>query len=160
MTTLAAGDILFVDTNVFLTATDASRPRHRDAMRLFDEAYAQGVHLAVSGQIFREYLVVATRPSEANGLGLNVGDAIANVNEFLRLTHSYDETEEVARRLRHLAVTYSLHGKVLHDANVVATMTANGISVLVTQNLGDFVRFDEIQAVALEDVSLGGGVHA
>ena len=158
--TPTAGDVLFVDTNVLLTATDASRPRHRDAVRLFNEAHAQGVHLAVSGQIFREYLVVATRPSEANGLGLNVGDAIANVNEFLRLTHSCDETEEVARRLRQLAVTYSLHGKVLHDANIVATMTANGISVLVTQNLDDFTRFDEIGAVALEEVSLGGGARA
>lgn len=27
----AAGDILFVDTNVLLTATDESRPHHRSA---------------------------------------------------------------------------------------------------------------------------------
>ena len=157
--TPAPGDILFVDTNVLLTATDASRPRHRDAIRLFNEADRHGIHLAVSGQIFREYLVVATRPLEANGLGLNVGDAIANVNEFLRLTHSYDETDEVARRLRHLAVVYNLRGKVLHDANLVATMTVNGISILVTQNLDDFARFDEIEAIALEDVSPVGGAH-
>lgn len=153
--TPTAGDILFVDTNVLLTATDDSRPRHRDAIRLFNEAEAQGVHLAVSGQIFREYLVVATRSWDANGLGLDVRDAVANVNEFLRRTHAYGETEEVARRLRQLALTYSLSGKVLHDANIVATMTVNGISVLVTQNLADFARFKEIEAVGLENVSLG-----
>ena len=154
--TPTAGDVLFVDTNVLLTATDTSRPRHPDAMWLFDDAGARGVHLAVSGQVLREYLVVATRPPNANGLGLNSVDAIANVNEFVRLTHSCDETEEVGRRLRQLALTYSLRGKVLHDANIVATMTANGISVLVTQNVDDFARFDEIDAVTLEDISLGG----
>ncbi len=50
------GDVLFLDTNVLLTATDSSRPEHRDAMRLLNEAGGRGLHLAVSGQIFREYL--------------------------------------------------------------------------------------------------------
>lgn len=155
--TPTAGDVLFVDTNVLLIATDASRRWHEEAMRLFTDADSRGVHLAVSGQVFREYLVVATRPREANGLGMKVEDAIANVNEFVRLTHSYDETEKVARRLRQLALTYGLRGKVLHDANIVATMTVNDISVLVTQNLDDFARFDEIEGVALDEVSLDGG---
>ena len=67
----AAGDILFVDTNVLLTATDESRPQHRDAGRLFGESGLHGLHLAASGQILREYLVVATRPPDTNGLGLH-----------------------------------------------------------------------------------------
>ena len=151
---LTAGDVLFVDTNVLLTATDESRPQHRDAERLFSESGLHGLHLAVSGQILREYLVVATRPLDTNGLGLQVREATANVNEFLRCIHLYDETEEVARRLRQLALTFGLHGKRLHDANVVATMATHGIRVLVTQNPRDFAPFDEIDLMTVADIAI------
>ena len=134
---LAAGDILFVDTNVLLTATGESRPQHRDA-----------------GRLLGEYLVVATRPLDANGLGLHVRDAMANVSEFLRYVHLYDESEEVARRLRQLGLTYALHGKRLHDANIVATMSIHGIRALVTQNPGDFAPFDEIDLVTFADIAV------
>ena len=146
------GDVLFLDTNVLLTATDSSRTEHGEAIRLLNEAGGRGLHLAVSGQIFREYLAVATRPLDANGLGMTVGDAIANVNEFLRRAQSYDENEEVARRLRQLALTYDVHGKRLHDANIVATMVAHGIRTLVTQNAADFASFDEIETVTVAGV--------
>ena len=149
-----AGDILFVDTNVLLTATDESRPQHRDAGRLLGEAGRHGLHLAASGQILREYLVVATRPPDTNGLGLQVHDAVANVSEFLRYLHLYDETEEVARRLHQLGPTYGLHGKRLHDANVVATMAIHGIRALVTQNPDDFAPFDEIELVMIADIAI------
>ena len=59
-----AGEILFVDTNVLLTATDELRPHHQAAQRLIAESGARGVHLAVSGQILREYLVDATPRGE------------------------------------------------------------------------------------------------
>ena len=98
-----AGEILFLDTNVLLTATDELRAQHRAAQGLITESGARGIHLAASGQILREYLVVATRPREANGLGLDVKDAVGNVNQFLRHLHLYDENEEVTRRLRRLA---------------------------------------------------------
>ena len=148
-----AGDTLFVDTNVLLTATDESRPQHQDAGRLLNESGHRGLHLAASGQILREYLVVATRPLETNGLGLQVRDATANVTEFLRCIHLYDETEEVARRLRQLGLSYGLRGKRLHDANIVATMSIHGIRALVTQNPGDFATFDEIDLLTVADIA-------
>ena len=148
-----AGEILFVDTNVLLTATDESRSQHQAAGELLGGAGHRGWHLAANGQILREYLVVATRPQEVNGLGLQVADATANVREFLRSIHLYDETEEVARRLHLLAARHALHGKRLHDANIVATMSVHGIRALVTQNPGDFAPFDEIDLVTIADAS-------
>ena len=150
----AAGDILFVDTNVLLTATDESRPHHRDAGRLLGESGTRGIHLAASGQIVREYLVVATRPLDANGLGLPVRDATANVSEFLRCIQIYDETEEVAGRLRQLGLTHGLHGKRLHDANIVATMSTHGIRALIAENPDDFALFDEIDLVTVADAAI------
>ena len=72
-----AGDILFVDTDVLLAATDESLPQHREAGRLLSQSGLHGVHLAASGQNLREYLFVATRPPDTNGPGLQVRDAMA-----------------------------------------------------------------------------------
>ena len=146
------GDTLFVDTNVLLTATDASRLLHREAMQLLAGSVIQGLRLATSGQVLREYLVVATRPADVNGLGLSIEDATANVNEFLHSLNMYDETDEVSSRLRQLALTHDLRGKRLHDANIVATMEAHGIRALVTQNAGDFAPFEDVAIMSISDV--------
>ena len=147
------GEAAFVDTNVLLTATDESRPHHRMAQRLLSESAANGLRLAASGQILREYLVVATRPVDANGLGLGVPAVAANVEEFLRHLHLHDETAEGARRLRRLTVRHGVRGKRLHDANIVAAMSAHRIAANLTQNRGDFVRFEGIRSVAIPEAT-------
>lgn len=150
---LTVGDLLFIDTNVLLTATDESRPNHEAARRLIARAHGQALHLAASGQVLREYLVVATRPVEVNGLGLDSRDAIGNLSEFLRFVRLYDETEAVADRLRQLGLTHGLRGKRYHDANIVATMTVHGIHALVTENAHDFAPFLDIEVLSITDVA-------
>ena len=149
-----AGNCLFVDTNVLLTATDDSRQLHSEAMQLLADSTSQSLRLAASGQVVREYLVVATRPIEVNGLGLSIQDAEANVNELLRCIKLYDETEEVSRHLRQLAITHSLRGKRLHDANIIATMAVHGISTLLTQNGDDFAPFEDIAVVTIAEITV------
>ena len=51
-----------------------------------------------------------------------VRNATANASEFLRCIRLYDETGAVAGRLRQLGLICGLHGKRLHDANIVATI--------------------------------------
>lgn len=55
-----------------------------------------------------------------------------------------DETDQTARRLRDLLRTHGLQGKQIHDANLVATMLANGVETIVTQNPGDFRAFEGV----------------
>ena len=150
---MMAGSQLFVDTNVLLTATDKSRPLYAAATRILDGSLGQDLQLAVSGQVLREYLVVATRPTEVNGLGLSVPDALANIEEFAHHLNLYDETVAVSTRLRQLALDHDLRGKRLHDANIVATMAVHGIPTLLTQNGDDFAPFRDIVIVAIPDVT-------
>ncbi|MDR1214562.1 MAG: hypothetical protein LBK54_10865 [Propionibacteriaceae bacterium] len=56
---------IFVDTNVFLAATDPHRQSHQAALTFLQEGEDT---LFMSPQILREYLVVATRLSAVNGL--------------------------------------------------------------------------------------------
>ena len=153
---LMAGEILFVDTNVLLTATDTSGPRHGEATALLNKSAESGIHFVVSGQVLREYLVVATRPMDVNGFGLRTRDALDNVREFLRCVHLCDENEATARTLRDFALRYDLQGKRLHDANIVATMVTHGIRTLVTQNADDFACFAEIELLGVGDVPSDG----
>ena len=145
------GEILFVDTNVFLTATDRTRSQHVIARSLLTEAGTGEFQLALSGQVLREYLVVATRPVEANGLGLSTRDALRNVEIFASPPFAFcDEPESVSHHLVQLTRRYELAGRRIHDANIVATMTAHGIARLITQNVRDFEQMAEIEVCDLQ----------
>ncbi|UCF98503.1 MAG: sulfatase-like hydrolase/transferase [Spirochaetaceae bacterium] len=47
---------------------------------------------------------------------------------------------------------YRLSGTHIHDANVVAALSAHGLSKLVTENQGDFSLFSEVETVGLSDI--------
>lgn len=138
---------VLLDTNVLLEATTPARAHHRAARRVLDDWPNRGVQLCVSGQILREYLVVATRDPGVNGLGLAVGDALANVAAFTGRCRFLAEGREVAERLGRLLREARCSGKQVHDANVVATCLAHGVDSLVTANLRDFERFRNLVEV-------------
>ena len=139
----------FLDTNILLTATDESRENHISAKNLISSFGKSGRMGSISGQVAREYLVVATRPLRVNGFGLQTSDALRNLDYFLSFLGILDETTDTAIQLRKLAEKYNLNGKRIHDANIVATMMTHGIKQLITENPADFSCFTEIQLLAI-----------
>ena len=56
--------------------------------------------------------------------------------------------------LENLLQNFSVAGKQVHDANIVATMQLHGIRHLLTNNGEDFARFSQlITVVPLEEIS-------
>jgi predicted nucleic acid-binding protein len=149
---IPAGELLFLDTNVLVAATDESRPFHAVARKLIAHGRSVGLHGATSGQVIREYLVVATRPLSANGLGLSPADALGNVEKMTRHLQFCEESESVSLRLRRLAGAGQISGKAIHDANIVATLMEQGIDLLATENPEDFSGYPEIGMVRLSEV--------
>jgi predicted nucleic acid-binding protein len=139
---VAVPDRVMLDTNVLLAATDESRAEHRDALKILNDWAAGHTDLCTSGQILREYLSVATRSPEQNGLGLNLADALGNVRAIRGRTTLLAEDSKVADRLLGLLADVECRGKQVHDANLVATMLVHGIGAVVTMNLEDFARFE------------------
>jgi predicted nucleic acid-binding protein len=135
-------DRAMLDTNVFLAATDEGRAEHREALTVVNDWATGGTTLCTSGQILREYLSVATRPVERNGLGLTLPDALGNVRAIRGRTSFLAEDSRVADRLLGLLADVECGGQRVHDANVVATMLVHGIGTVVTMSTGDFARFD------------------
>lgn len=148
--TIKAGEHVFLDTNVLLCASDASRDQHIHALRLLSEAGESGFHLLISGQILREYLVVATRPIGLNGLGMTSDEALRNIEQVKHRTGLIEETAQTAERLQSLVRRHTLQGKRIHDANVVATMACRGIKILITGNRRDFEGVDSIRIFDIE----------
>lgn len=129
---------VFLDTNVLLEATDTARAHHAIAHRIFSTWPERGIDLSVSGQVLREYLVVATRPRESNGLGLGSVEALENVRRFRSRAAICPETEQVFGLLQQLAGRLQTQGKKFHDLNIAATALATGLKTIVTANPRDF----------------------
>ena len=136
-------DRVLLDTNVLLAATDETRTEHGDALETINIWPASGMVLYCSGQILREYLAVATRPVDLNGLGMSRTDAVSNVRALRSRLNLLAEDVKVSDRLLQLLDAVDCTGKQLHDANVVATMLVHGIDTVVTINVGDFARFED-----------------
>ena len=143
-----SGELVFLDTNILLSATDRGRPSHTAAQSVFPQALTAGVHLAISGQVLREYLVASTRPLSANGLGLGLSDAVHNVNTFRRRAVFLEESETVADELLRLLGSADVSGKRVHDANIVATMATHNVALLLTENPDDFAVFSGIDTLS------------
>jgi predicted nucleic acid-binding protein len=140
-----------LDTNVLLAATDEGRADHDQALEIVNDWPGQGTTLYTSGQIMREYLAVATRSAQKNGLGMRLADALANVRAFRARTSLLAEDGKVAERLLTLLDDIACGGMQIHDTNVVATMLVHGIDTIVTINLVDFARFErQVRLVGLE----------
>jgi predicted nucleic acid-binding protein len=146
--TMKRAERVFFDTDILLAATDEGRPEHRSALAALHEWPGAGTTLYMSGQVVREYLSVATRPTERNGLGLSRTDAMSNARAFRGRLRLLEENVKVADQLLALIDTVDCTGKQVHDANIVATMLAHGVRTLVTLNASDFARFEPLVKLA------------
>lgn len=136
--------LIVVDTTVLLAATDESRAVHATATRFLDHDARRH---AVTPQIVREYLAVATRPLDANGLGLAGAAACANVDMLLQDMTLLPEDVTSVRHLKELMAHGSVTGKQVHDATIVAVALGGHASTIVTDNTRHFVRFSDLIAV-------------
>ncbi len=136
-------DSVLVDTCVFLEATDEDRPHHSNAIEFLD--HRTGLYL--SAQIVREYLAVATRSGEANGLGMDLGSALSNIRTIREGVRLLPEECPILPTYLALLQRVPCHGKRHHDAFLVATALANGVKSIATFNLRHFHAFREFLSV-------------
>lgn len=136
-----------VDTNVLTRLIVLNDPLSQAARAAIDQLQQNGTGLVVTPQNLIEFWAVATRPVEANGLGLSVektGEEVARFEEMFRLV---DEPPGVFRRWRQLIEDHAVKGKQVHDARLVAIMIESGIDSILTFNADDFHRYPDITVV-------------
>jgi len=136
------GNALFVDTNVLVYANVIETPFHDQALAAINAARQAGWTLWISRQVIREYLVTMTRAQAFENLPR--ATVLEQVDQFIEQCQVADDTAAVTRQLVKLLGDFKIGGRQVHDANIVATMQTYGIPCLLTHNVRDFERFEEI----------------
>jgi predicted nucleic acid-binding protein len=135
--------ILF-DTNLLLRGAQLGHPMYQTAVDAGEVLRRQGEVLCLVPQNFYEFWVVATRPKGQNGLGFTPARALS---EFVRLQTIFTllhDTPVIFPEWERLITQHQVSGKNAHDARLVAAMIVHGINRILTFNVSDFRRYQNI----------------
>lgn len=141
-----------VDTNVLLRAAQPYHPGHAVATGAVRNLLARGERLCVLPQNLIEFWAVATRPAESNGLGLEVGEAAAELDRLKTIFELLPDTPAIYTEWETLVLAHQVKGKEAHDARIAAVMLAHGVTHILTFNGGDFKRFAGVTTVDPADL--------
>jgi len=137
---MSTADSVFLDTDILIFGELPNSPLYAAVKLRLAELEATGTELWTSRQVLREFLAVMSR-----GTGLStvppMAELLADVAHFSNRLFIAEDGPAVTQQLAMLLSTVTCAGKQVHDANIVATMRANGIRRLLTHNVTDFQRF-------------------
>ena len=142
----------FVGTNVLIYANQIGSAHHDPAVRLLRQADADGLELWISAQVLREYLAAVTRV-QGHIAPLTMPVAVEQARLLAQRFWILEDGPSVRAQLLTLLSVHPVAGRQVHDANIVATMLAHGVTHLLTFNVADFTRFADI-------VTIETGPHA
>lgn len=135
-----AVDPVFVDTNILIYAQQALSPFHAPATSKMRDLAALGHVLCVSRQVFREYLAVMSQPAMLTA-SVPMASLLADIQMFEKQFFIAEDGPAVTAHLLNVLASIPCMGKLVHDANIVATMLAHGIPQILTHNVADFGKF-------------------
>lgn len=146
---------ILVDANFLLRIAQPESPLSPTAIAASVELSKAGIELCIVPQALYEYWVVATRPKEVNGLGLSIPDVESLVNDLLDDITLLRDERGIFTHWYELVVRHAVHGKLAHDARLVAAMKRHGLTNLLTFNHSDFARFTGINVFTPANILSG-----
>jgi predicted nucleic acid-binding protein len=146
-----AADLLFLDTSLIIAATVEAHPAHKASAAFVDDCVADGQAMCISLQVCREFLVVLTR-QPVTGRVFTLDESLDALEVWLTGCSVLAEDARVLQECLRLVKQYGVHGKQVHDCNIVATMRAHAVRRLATRNASDFRRYEpEILVEAISE---------
>lgn len=141
-----------LDTNILARSIEPDHPMCDSANLAIETLATRSESICVLAQCLYEFWVIATRPREQNGLGLNAIEAQARLNDFQQLFTLKTERPEIYAEWKQLVTQHAVMGKPAHDARIAAAMKVHGITHLLTFNTCDFKHFQQITVVSPNEV--------
>ena len=129
------------DTNLLLRLADSSSDQHAIATQALARLLSEGNEVYLTPQNFIEFWAVATRPVDANGFGWSTERTAKEVSDLRERFPVLPDSPEVFTRWLDLVQRFSVHGKRVHDARLVAVLQAHAIEHLISFNTPDFGAF-------------------
>ncbi|CAN5411433.1 hypothetical protein BH11ARM2_BH11ARM2_35590 [soil metagenome] len=143
-----------VDTSVILRVANPDDTRHGQAVRTLARLRAEGARLVVVPQVLAEFWVVATRPTDVNGLGASATAADAELERLLGFFDLVPEPLGTFAAWRKLVAGVPVIGRRAHDARLAAAYAEAGCDHLLTLDPRDFASLlvpAGLTLVSLED---------
>lgn len=125
-----------------MNAAVPTAPHHAQAIAALGRV-AFGT-LWTSRQVVREFLAVMSRPQTFFAGNASMADILDRARTIESQCRVAEDGPDVAQQLHALLAVGDTRGKQIHDANIVATMLAHGIRILLTENLSDFARWGHL----------------
>jgi predicted nucleic acid-binding protein len=126
---------------VLLRRLEPRHPHHRDALVGTDRLIASGEPVHVAAQNLAEFWAAATRSTELNGLGLEIGAVAAALDRIERAFALLPDDPKIYDYWRRLVIVHRVVGNRVFDARLVAVMLHHGIGRILTFNGDDFMRY-------------------
>jgi predicted nucleic acid-binding protein len=145
------------DTNVAARWVLPDDPQHELVNRAVSALRARGEGVYVTPQNLLEFHALATRPLDANGLGMTSAEARAKAQEIEAVFPLLPDTAAVYPLWCELVDRHGVLGRQVYDARLVAVMLAHGVTRLLTLNPSHFGRFREIEVLQPAEVIVGPG---
>jgi len=136
-----------IDTNILVRLVLPQDPLNVVATAALDELKRRGEKTCVAPQNLVEFWSVASRPVEANGLGMTPDQVNLEIARIEKMFRVLDDLASVYKRWKDLVTSHSVRGRQAHDARLVALMLEHEIGHILTFNVDDFTRYSEIVAV-------------
>jgi predicted nucleic acid-binding protein len=132
-----------LDTGILLRLANPADNLHSQVRIAVGALGNQGEQLITTTQNIAEFCNVATRPVANNGLGHTPAAALEFVaTDIETICAVVAEIDATYIRLKCLIAKYSVVGKQVHDARLVAMMLEWHIENVLTLNDRDFRRYE------------------
>jgi predicted nucleic acid-binding protein len=145
------------DTNIVSCRELSSDPQHGMVKSAVDHLLLREEKIYACPQNMLEFHAMATRPVEANGLGMTPTEARAQAQVIESVFPLLPDVASIYPHWCALIDAYGIIGRQSFDARLVAVMLAHGISHLLTLNPAHFRRYEGITVV--EPVQLIAGAR-
>jgi predicted nucleic acid-binding protein len=129
---------VLLDTSVLIRTLQPHHPLYSVATFAIQHLPQRGETLVIVPQNLVELWAVATRPQAANGLGLSVVSAAAQLERLKSMFFLVPETPAIYGAWERLVIEHGVTGKSSHDTRLVAVMQVHGISSILTFDRTDF----------------------
>lgn len=136
-----------LDTNIILRFSNPSDVQHELVTNAVATILANGDECYLAPQVLIEMWVVATRPTDVNGLGWSITYTRNVIEQLMQRFPIAEELPQLFPTWLEIVSTHQILGKRTHDARIVALMKTASIDHILTLNPSDFSNIPDITVV-------------
>ena len=134
---------VLVDTNILIYAIDADSQFHHRALNFLCDPT---LRFFTTSKNISEFLVVLTRNEE---IDISTIECLELLNDLMVDIDILYPNPTTIKLFYNLIRKYNPRGLWIHDLEIASISIAHGISKIVTNNIVDFKRIDEIEIIQI-----------